>query len=136
MRKVEFLIRFPYVRICPLTHNLLQGRELCKVFRNHIARVTPLKSPLFLLCYSCSMPPLSGSSFLPFLFHLNENCKCSMKIDKQKSFQHDIIKLVSFLGINIQFLLAISLTRVDLLGILIINYKNYKNINPLKVIKR
>jgi len=55
------------------------------------------------------------------------------KINKQKSFQHDIINLISFLGINIKFLSAILLTCVDLLGIFIINYINYKNINSFKV---
>lgn len=133
MRQIEFLIWFPYLRIYSLIRNLPQEKEPYKVFRNHISHVTPLKSPLFLLSCSCSRPPLSGSSFLPFLFHLYKNCKCSTRISKQKSFQHDIIKLIKFLVINIQFLLCILFARVDLLRILIINYINYKNINPLRV---
>lgn len=133
MRKVESLARFPYMRISSLIHNLLQGRKPYKVFRTHTAHVTPLRSALFPLNYSCSMPPLSGSFLFPFLFHLEENCKCSTKINMQKSFQHDTINLISFFGINIQFLLTILSARVDLLGIFIINYINYKNINSLKV---
>jgi len=133
MRKVESLARFPYMRICSLIHNLLQGRKPYKVFLTHTAHVTPLRSALFPLNYSCSMPPLSGSFLCPFLFHLEENCKCSTKINKQKSFQHDIMNLISLIGTGIQFSLLLISTRVDLLGISSINYINYKNINSLKV---
>jgi len=56
-----------------------------------------------------------------------------MKINKQKSFHHGIINLISLIGIDIQFSLLVLSTRIDLVGIFIINYKNYKNINSLKV---
>lgn len=129
MRKVESLARFPYMRIYSSIHNLSQGRGPYKFFRIHTARATPLRSPLFPLSYSYSRPPLSSSSFFPFLYHLKENCKSLIKINKQKSFQHDIINSISLIGTNIQFLLVILSTRIDLLGIFIINYINYKNIN-------
>ncbi len=133
IRKVESLGRFPYMRICSLIHNLLQGREPYKVSRIHTSHATLLRSPLFPLSYSYSRPPLSGSSLFPFLYHLKKKCKCFVKINKQKSFHHGIMNLISLIGIDIQFSLLVLSTRIDLVGIFIINYKNYKNINSLKV---
>jgi hypothetical protein len=120
MTTINISARFPYNRICPLVHNLLRWIRPNRFFQTRTVCGVPSGTPLFPLNCFCPKILLSDLPSLPWYstkaYHLL----------LQKVFQCDIFSKLT--KTTNQFPLQFLLSSVDLLVIIIINYKKYKNI--------
>jgi hypothetical protein len=134
MRTVKPLALFHNVIIYPSIRNLSRGIRPDRFFRNRTVRAAPLRKSLSPRNCSCSTPPLSSLFSSPSNDTSRKTVNDIRIFNKQKSFQCDIMFYsTGLIKSNSQFLLLLLSIHIDELGIFILNYINYKNIDSQKV---